>query len=114
MKKSPGFGNREAYNYWVLRALSEADNGTMAKREACQWIFPRIRDQLITHDFEPVGSDVHRWENQIAWARKDLVSKGFLESGTPTDVWVISSSGRDLLKRFSSPPKLNRQIEEIG
>src|SRR5271156_5838250 len=116
MKKARGFGNREAYKYWVLRALSEADGGTATKRATCRWTYARIEKELIPYDYEPMTNGEPRWEHQIAWARKDLVGGNFLERGTPIDVWQITAAGHALLKRYPSPPKLNRDldIEEIG
>jgi restriction system protein len=90
--------------------------GKASKQAVCKWIFPRLKPELGTRDFEAVATGELTWENEIAWARDDLVKRGLLEKESPRNLWEISDAGRNWLKSHSNPPKLDdpTHITKLG
>jgi restriction system protein len=117
IKKRPRrFEGRSAHRYWVLRAFEDL-GGSATKQEVCRWVLPKMEPEFGPRDREPVrNSPELTWQNEVAWARKDLVGRGLLKSGSPRGVWEITDSGREWLRSHRNPPRLHdpTKIDEIG
>jgi hypothetical protein len=98
-----------AYEYWVLRALS--DNGGLDKvRRVYEVVFENMRDQFGVHELAIVrtdGSNKPRWMNETRWARLNLVKDGRMEPSEDHGTWQIGEKGNAWLKDNPTPPNLN-------
>jgi hypothetical protein len=108
-KRPKRIGGRAAHRWWVLKALVEL-GGHGSKQAVCKWIYPRLKPQLKDRDFEPVETGELTWENEIAWARDDLVKGGMLKAESPRNLWEISDAGRNWLKSHLRPPPIDDPI----
>lgn len=61
-----------------------------------QLVERKMASILNQHDYEQLPQSHRlRWENDMEWARFDLVAEGFVAANSPRGVWEITEVGRD-------------------
>lgn len=60
---------------------------------------PKLKNDLLPADFEPVSNGDPRWWNAVCWERSDMVKDGLLRSDSQRGVWELSSAGVDSAKK---------------
>jgi hypothetical protein len=110
-----------AYEYWVLRALS--DNGGSAKVPyVYEVVGEKLRHQFGPHELETVktdGSNQPVWKNETRQARRNMVRArdGRMHPKEDYGMWTISPKGAAWLKDNPDPPSLNSRFpddEDLG
>lgn len=109
-------GGRKPYYYWILTVLRE-QGGSATKALVCSKVHDKMRSQLSDPWYDQdVKSHEPRWQNEVAFARDDLVKKGWLEPLRVADLWEISDKGRKWLET-AQPTELDDgriKIDTIG
>jgi hypothetical protein len=103
-RRTRTLGGRKWLHPLLLIALVEA-GGQQSNRWVTSWVLSKIQSQLIPEDHERVKTGETRIENQIAWARKDLVDDGRMDRGTSIGTWSISGCGRTWLSNNPWTPR---------
>lgn len=85
---------REAYWRPLLSALIDL-GGSGILEQVKQFVERKMQSTLNEYDYEQLeNSHRLRWENDVEWARFDLVKEGFLATNSPRGVWEITQAGR--------------------
>lgn len=87
----------EAFFLPILQAL--VDRGGSAKSfEVLAALEHDMAGVLNAYDWEklPYGDKI-RWQNNVGWAKKPLIDKGYLSASAPIGTWEITAAGRQAL-----------------
>lgn len=89
----------EDFHIPILKAL--VDRGGSAKFvEVITALKHDMAGILNAYDWEklPDGKTI-RWQNNVGWAKKPLLDKGYLSASAPKGTWEITASGREALAK---------------
>jgi hypothetical protein len=99
-----------AYEYWVLRALSNSGDSAMLP-QVYRVIWEKMRNQFGPHELAMTEgpNPEPRWENETRQARRNLVkvNDGRMEPSEEDGTWKISEKGETWLRENPTPPSLN-------
>jgi hypothetical protein len=85
----------------VLLATIEHLGGTSTKRDIELFIQGRRFLELTDRNLDRTATSKEpRWQNELAWARKDAVLQGYLQRVTARGVWQISKKGMKRLDQY--------------
>ena len=84
----------------ILRALVN-HGGSMQFADLIVILRHYLKDKLNQYDLGllPDGKTV-RWENNVGWAKKQLIDAGYLSSTAPKGTWEITLAGRQALEVY--------------
>lgn len=88
---------REAFWKPVLSALVDL-GGSGTLDQVKQLVEGKMASILNEHDYEQLPQSHRlRWENDVEWARFDLVAEGFIADNSARGIWEVTETGRDWL-----------------
>lgn len=91
----------EAFFIPILSMLAESE-GSLNKLQILKQLELAMRHRLNAFDVGLNASNqLPRWHSNVDHARRKLVAKGFLVSGTSKSIWEISPKGREWVQRRS-------------
>jgi len=105
-----------AYEYWVLRALSDSGGSAMLP-QVYRVIWEKMRDQFGPHELATVTTSATkepRWENEVRQTRRNLVNYDRMKPLEDHGIWQISEKGKEWLKENPTPPSLNSLSDDSG
>jgi hypothetical protein len=105
-----------AYEYWVLRALSDIGSSAMLP-QVYRVIWEKMWNQFGPHEMATVttGSNPEpRWMNETRQARRNLVEDGRMKPSEDHGTWQISGKGKAWLSENPTPPSLNSLLVDDG
>ncbi len=84
----------------ILRALVNR-GGSMQFADLIVILRHYLKDKLNQYDLGllPDGKTV-RWENNVGWAKRQLIDAGYLSSTAPKGTWEITPAGRKALEDY--------------
>jgi hypothetical protein len=84
----------------ILRALVNR-GGSMQFADLLVILRHYLKDKLNQYDLDllPDGKTI-RWENNVGWAKKQLIDAGYLSSTAPKGTWEITRAGRQALEAY--------------
>lgn len=95
------FGVRRGRLMLVLMASLEHLGGRSTKEKVLSFVYHNAFLHLSDKDIDYTESSVEpRWQNELAWARKDAVEHRYLRRGSPRGVWELSEKGRERLSQY--------------
>jgi hypothetical protein len=85
----------KAFHLPILRALVQL-GGSAPIQTVLDRVHGMMKNQLNDYDYQSLPSSPHaiRWENNVQWARYELVKQGYLAADSPRGVWEITTAGR--------------------
>ncbi|MFJ6560757.1 winged helix-turn-helix domain-containing protein [Streptomyces sp. NPDC091412] len=90
---------QKAFRPQILVALYQL-GGTASKQATIRRIEELYGSRLSEEDWRPCRTRPEpRWQNLVAWERKDLVRDGLLERGSPRDTWTLTEAGKAEARR---------------
>ncbi len=90
---------QKAFRPHILVALYQL-GGAASKRATVSRIEELYGSRLTEEDWLPCKTRLEpRWQNLVAWERKDLVEDGLLERDSPRDTWTLTESGKAAARR---------------
>ncbi|MCW5875684.1 MAG: type II toxin-antitoxin system Phd/YefM family antitoxin [Anaerolineales bacterium] len=88
---------REAFWKPVLSALVDL-GGSGTLDQVKQLVEGKMASILNEYDYEQLPQSHRlRWENDVEWARFDLVAEGFIADNSARGIWKVTEAGRDWL-----------------
>lgn len=84
----------------ILRALVNR-GGSMQFADLLVILRHYLKEKLNQYDLAllPDGKTI-RWENNVGWAKKQLIDAGYLSSTAPKGTWEITALGREALEEY--------------
>lgn len=106
----PGQVFQTSNDYYVplLRLLAELPGGQGAVREVVRLFGERYRESIPEWHYEHTRDGQIRYEQNIHWARLELVHRGFMDSPA-RGIWRITEAGRRWLEEHPDAPRLEPQ-----
>jgi hypothetical protein len=91
--------SQKTFRPQILVALYQL-GGSASKQATIRRIEELYGSRLTEEDWLPCKTRREpKWQNHVAWERKDLIEDGLLERGSPRDTWTLTESGKAEARR---------------